>query len=79
MYKRQLIGGGRTNFLVLLFAVFFVFMITGIKLKFKYIFSLCVFSLFIYVVISYFSAFRFDMQEFSLDTIRDGCERYLCA
>ena len=51
-------------------------MITGIKLKFKYIFSLC---LFIYVVISYFSAFRFDMQEFSLDTIRDGCERYLCA
>ena len=48
-------------------------MITGIKLKFKYIFS------FIYVVISYFSAFRFDMQEFSLDTIRDGCERYLCA
>ena len=72
-------GGGRTIFLVLLFAVFFVFMITGIKLKFKYIFSLCVFSLFIYVVISYFSAFRFDMQEFSLDTIRDGCERYLCA
>lgn len=67
-----LIGGGRTNFLVLLFAVFFVFMITGIKLKFKYIFSLCVFSLFIYVVISYFSAFRFDMQEFSLDTIREG-------
>lgn len=54
-------------------------MITGIKLKFKYIFSLCVFSLFIYVVISHFSAFRFDMQEFSLDTIRDGCERYLCA
>ncbi len=67
-----LIGGGRTNFLVLLFAVFFVFMITGIKLKFKYVFSLCVFSLFIYVVISYFSAFRFDMQEFSLDTIREG-------
>ena len=59
--------------------VLFIFMITGIKLKFKYIFSLCVFSLFIYVVISYFSAFRFDMQEFSLDTIRDGCERYLCA
>ena len=55
-------------------------MIACFILKLLLSFLLLILSLIlVYVVISYFSAFRFDMQEFSLDTIRDGCERYLCA
>lgn len=68
----SLIGGGRTNFLVILIALLFIYLMGGIKLPKKKKCVLVLFVLCVYVFMSFISAFRIGCEGFSLHTLSLG-------
>lgn len=68
----SLIGGGRTNFLVMLIAVFFVYLLGGIKISKTRKIILILLVVCIYVIMSFVSAFRAGTEEFTLYSLSLG-------
>lgn len=70
------IGGGRVGFLIVVIAFVFVLFMGGLRVDFKKLLLpfIILFSL-IYVVMSYLTAFRRGLLEFTLDNILDGASK----
>lgn len=70
----SLVGGGRSNFLTIIIALFFVYLIGGVKISKQKLIIISVFMAVSYIIMSFLSAFRLGMTDFTFESLLQGMD-----